>query len=520
MVKTTKGLEERTFTLTDKHLEKLEIHCKILILEFLEMLDSDYRFHPGQDSNWPVLGYHFIDLLVLVNDVFRDICEKMVSTMLVDERIPRNHPHVLASLVNIGEYNSDFFKHGLEELIKHKHSSGLIFFPHAFTQLGDHFSTLWALRMIIESDNVTTYKETIDDAVKALEKDLDYMLSRRADFVGFFLYLLVLLDSKTHRKSIDRCIHRIMEDAEKWINPETSLRVGAFVALDFLNVSKFRNDLIPQIENWLTRTFELKSVKDVSEFAKIPSSFKIYAKERNFNDWLQGWMRATITAVSYLKLRGSEFNPAPNAISRYVQLLNGLRKCARDVEIMEPLRSAREMMESIEINLGKFWKDSPMERSVFIMYSMIDHKLMKDILKHIRDVLKEFDLVARYVEEGNEYDKELWTNNVVYMYGCKYGIAILEAIQPEQSSHGSGLSQNVLIEYGFMKGKGADILVLRDKNSIINPEEQIPSLLKGSIRKDFSSHKPSSIKRPIRSWIRSIGIKKIPEESEIEEVDT
>ncbi|MGY5859413.1 MAG: hypothetical protein RTU63_08580 [Candidatus Thorarchaeota archaeon] len=439
---------------------------------------------------------------------YRDICNNMVSTMFSDSA-SASLPHLASTLVSLDLHNVDTFQTIMDELLKHKHAaSGLIFFPHTFTQLGDHFSTMWALKLILQSNRGDKYRNVVKRAIKALKQDTKFMLSKQPDFIGFFIYVLSLQDSAGSTKIIDDCVNQLLKDCSSWINPSTNLRNGAFVTYDLLAVVQQRNDVLPLIERWIIDTFSLNDASENSERELFTKSFQEYAESRNPDTTLQGFIRATITAIAYLKLRGFTCNPISYFASKSVLYHNLAKKTVHQLKVMEPLLSAYEVMESLDETLTEFKEISPPERSVFIMYSMKEHQLLNDILKHIRDVLKQFNLVARYVGQDNQYHDELWNNNMIHMYGCNYGIAIFENIVTDSKEVQIGPSTNVLIEYGFMKGKGSNVLILQDKDTIKHIDE-LPSLLKGALRRSFQSSKTSSVKRPIRSWLRSMGIEQI-----------
>lgn len=54
-------------------------------------------------------------------------------------------------------------------------------------------------------------------------------------------------------------------------------------------------------------------------------------------------------------------------------------------------------------------------------------------------------------------DRNLWDNVCTYMFGCKYGIAVLEDLVVAE------FNPNVALEYGFMRALGKPTLLLKEK---------------------------------------------------------
>jgi nucleoside 2-deoxyribosyltransferase len=54
-------------------------------------------------------------------------------------------------------------------------------------------------------------------------------------------------------------------------------------------------------------------------------------------------------------------------------------------------------------------------------------------------------------------DRNLWDNGCTYMFGCKYGIAVLEDISVAE------FNPNVALEYGFMRALGKPALLLKER---------------------------------------------------------
>jgi CheY-like chemotaxis protein len=92
-------------------------------------------------------------------------------------------------------------------------------------------------------------------------------------------------------------------------------------------------------------------------------------------------------------------------------------------------------------------------------------------------------------------DRNLWDNVCVYMLGCKFGVAVLEDIIQEE------FNPNVALEYGFMRGLGKHVLLL--KESRFHPRADIM----GTLWEELDIFNiDSSIETAINRWAHDIGV--------------
>jgi hypothetical protein len=159
--------------------------------------------------------------------------------------------------------------------------------------------------------------------------------------------------------------------------------------------------------------------------------------------------------------------------------------------------------------LERFHNDDPFDRSVFVMMKFPDSAAMnewqlqclEDIYSAVKDELYRHGLVARRADKKTyATSKQLWDNLCIYLLGCRFGVAILE------DHVGDELNPNVALEYGFMKGLGREVVLLKERRF-----KHLRADLVGTIPKDFdigSDHAldKRSIQDAIANWLTDIGV--------------
>ncbi|MDP6636329.1 MAG: hypothetical protein QGG42_15620 [Phycisphaerae bacterium] len=518
---------EGEFTLTDKQVDSLVIHHANLTQVVFGWLDSEFRVTPESDSNWPMLGQHLIELLhVSDSRAFSGVCNQMANTML--QSVPPDNPFVAASLAEAGLTDNDVFKALLDELLKKqaRHPWGLIPFATGFLNLGDQFSTLWALRLLILSGRDSEFTDAINKAIGALEQSFD-LLSDNSDHVGFLLYDLSLLGRQDDESLVDRCLNHLLKTDTSWLKNTHDLRGGGFVAYDLLKVSGLRPKAMEKSEEWLAAAFNLTDEAPT----QLPTAFANHGKQSDDGNeipvdvWAQGWIRALVAATLYLRLRRSDYAPHSHILTRSVLAGNERAQLLRFYGNALPFLPSIQEMQEIGEPMKRFHdkkEGSPFEKSVFIMRSMIKSnrkstpeyvETNENILKAVIEELDKAGLVGRHVgDRPVPYQKDLWANNEVYLRGCKYGIAIFERLERDKGRP-FGPNHNVLIEFGFMRGKGASILILHDEATMhekvegtpIPPEgTDLPVVVTSTLHESFSSEEPElmQLRTAIAKWAK------------------
>jgi len=509
--------KKKIYLLTEKQIEYLEKYHSDLVKMIIDTLDSEFRLRPNESANWTMLGQHFIELLYQSDpSAFSGLCKGMVGIMRKEVPIELD-AFVLASMAEAHETDNKEFNEQLKQLINEQYpSSGLIYFKTGFLGLGDHFSTMWALRLLYLSGKSDQYRDVVDRALNGLNNDYK-VLTKSDDFIGFFLYLLVHLgdQNKHYYEAFQKCLDDLVSEQSKWRNNPQNLRMCGFVAYDLLAASIERPELIRLVEEWFLKIFDFGEASN----GNISKSFSRYAEEAVFpQTWLQGWIRTLIAVGKYLQLRRSDYTPVHAVLSGAVNAQNNLRQSLsrlKRYEIHEILHGdliadVNHMLPS----LIEFWKISSYENSVFVMHSMSKNMVMDAILNTIIDELKGVGLAGRYNGDRTYLDG-VWENNMLYMRGCKYGIVVFERLTRDgKLPHGP--NHNVLVELGFMKGISARILLLYDiatmkkkieGSSDLPPEGvDLPAVIQGTIWENFSSEEIDlkQLRFAIKKWASEI----------------
>lgn len=155
--------------------------------------------------------------------------------------------------------------------------------------------------------------------------------------------------------------------------------------------------------------------------------------------------------------------------------------------------------------------DFPFDKNIFVMMkfpnkdiSSFEDKLLDKIWNTIDSTLNQSYGFRALRADKKDYSQGgwLWDNVCVYMESSKYGIAVLENLL------NSEFNPNVAIEFGYMKGLGRKVLLLKEKSF-----NNIRADLIGRIWKEFSAIDESSIEETVRTaihhWAIDIGLKRI-----------
>lgn len=115
-----------------------------------------------------------------------------------------------------------------------------------------------------------------------------------------------------------------------------------------------------------------------------------------------------------------------------------------------------------------------------------DHR---PIRASIRTALRDYP-VRLVVADENSVHETLWGNTKVLMDQCSLGIAVLDKISADS------YNPNVLLEIGYMLGRGAKVLILKQAGL-----SDLPSDVGGLIHETFDPAAPESCGAPIRRWL-------------------
>lgn len=137
------------------------------------------------------------------------------------------------------------------------------------------------------------------------------------------------------------------------------------------------------------------------------------------------------------------------------------------------------------------------EKNVFIMTRLQQgNRELEGIDRTIRTALSAHGLRGHRADDRcYVQDRNLWDNVCTYMIGCKYGIAILEDVFQDE------FNPNVALEYGFMRGLGKEVLLLKEQR--FKPRADIM----GTLCEEFDIFQiESQVERAITRWLNDLGV--------------
>jgi len=141
----------------------------------------------------------------------------------------------------------------------------------------------------------------------------------------------------------------------------------------------------------------------------------------------------------------------------------GALEAAADDHVARVIQSLR--LQQIDLghftylasHVERFLDDHPTyDRSVFLMMRFDETLHHQQIYATIRDTMasRGYDVIRA---DQKDYHDELWSNVVVQMLGCRYGVAVFEQIDERE------FNPNIALEVGFMLARGQRVLLLKEQ---------------------------------------------------------
>ena len=168
----------------------------------------------------------------------------------------------------------------------------------------------------------------------------------------------------------------------------------------------------------------------------------------------------------------------------------------------EMLSDMHENFERYDSALQKALESFPYEKSVFIMMPFEENDIrLKKITDTIKETLEEHGLCGwRADDPGRTLWDAVWGNIVVNMLSCKYGIAVFvdrTVLDRYTDEEITVFNANIALEVGFMKSRGLNILLLKDKRL-----EKLPTDIISKLYKEFDFNDPEGgVKKAVTEWI-------------------
>lgn len=153
---------------------------------------------------------------------------------------------------------------------------------------------------------------------------------------------------------------------------------------------------------------------------------------------------------------------------------------------------------SLQKTLEKF----PYEKSVFIMMPFEEDDIRLTLITDtIKETLEEHGMHGwRADDPERRLMEDVWDNIVVNMLSCKYGIAVFvdkKVLDRLTDIQMNVFNANIALEVGFMKSRGLDILLLKDKQL-----EKLPTDIISKLYEEFGFNNPvEDVKKAVIEWI-------------------
>jgi CheY-like chemotaxis protein len=165
------------------------------------------------------------------------------------------------------------------------------------------------------------------------------------------------------------------------------------------------------------------------------------------------------------------------------------RKQIADLRMRGIPRPPVEISES----LGEFKVVFSGQRTAFIMMSFERSPTHDAISDAIKKSLSRFQIRAMRAND-RQFHENLYDNIRTYMYGCDFGVAVIERI-----SHQS-INANISFEIGYMKGLKKPVCIMKDKTFTT-----IQADLLGTLYQEFDTYAVDvSVDKALNDWVGNL----------------
>ncbi len=147
-------------------------------------------------------------------------------------------------------------------------------------------------------------------------------------------------------------------------------------------------------------------------------------------------------------------------------------------------------------SIREFREDHPLpNKTAFIMMEFSNTKIHKGILKSTREILKKHDIIGLRADD-KQYHNDLRWNVLTYIFGCAFGIAVIERILADT------FNPNVAFEIGYMEALYKPICILKEQTVA-----KLPSDILGKLYRKFDSQNIKKTIQPVlESWLNDMSI--------------
>lgn len=419
------------------------------------------RAEGGSAYEDPVATHHLVDwTLTCRGDSIAGIRHRALGWMAEHNSLPKD-PFALDSYLSSGIRKPEL-ETIADALASEQLPNGLLSFYTAYLHGGDHFSTLWGLKILLQFED--RYKKTVLAAARQCASDVEIFL-RSPSHAG---YLLLMLDEIHHRydgfgetlRTVRQFLHNTQDDATgMWQNDPLTT---AYVALDLLAQHDPVDADITSATRALSGMFDL-----ASEATRIPTPIAAYHESATDSAFLQMLLRSFIAVNRWMhncELADPSIELANTLVGAAPALMNAVSHLQDHTKKLElQLEESRRLPRMYRKQIDSFLETSPYESNVLIMmtFGFKDAdvgKYYKELLDVIRKTLERRGL-SGFLVTDRQCDPTLFGNLQVYLASCRAGIAVFDNFQPERA-----YNPNVAMEAGFLMAQGKPVAILKDKS--------------------------------------------------------
>ncbi len=488
---------DNSLRFSEEQWDRLRKHYLALSeLVLRQMSDSGavlVRNAEGEAYEDPVCTHHLVEWTVSCQmDPLAGIRYRALSWLAENNALPKD-PFALDSFLVAG-VEDQALGNIAEQIAQGQLKSGLISFYTAYLHGGDHFSTLWGVKILMHFGD--RYQEAIVRALAKCVEDKDefFIMPSHAGF------LLLLLDRVHDRfghfeNDLAPISRRILESQDAttglWSDDPFA---SAFVAYDLAALKCPHKEQLVAARQAISGLFSLDTPPD-----SLPDPIRSYRDTAADGAFIEMLLRSFIASNMLLHVFEMS-DPSEDLGHRLVGIAPSLFNAVdhlidRTKKLEVELSKVRRIPEAYREEIKAFLEDSPYECNVLVMITFgFKDQDMGDryvqLMQIIRDVLASRGLTA-FIVTDKEWDETLWGNLQVYLSACCAGIAVFDNFLPERVHN-----PNVAMEAGYLMAMGKPVAILKDKSL-----PRLPTDWAGHLYLEFPQHKLDAIRRPLSKWL-------------------
>lgn len=412
------------------------------------------------------------------------------------------HPFALNAMV-LTKKKANFIQEALEKSILTKQlKDGSIPVFNSYLPGGDFFSTLWAIK-ILSTYSTSIFEREINLALDYLikRKDIGYTKSSQVGFLGLLLSKIKPEDVQT----IEEIGKFLVTELNKAFDDDSLLLVDRlFILEDLLFIDSGAKKYQDIIDDNMSRIFSLSETA-----TQLPTIIQTTRDKYSESLFLETLARCAIIGI--LKCQAEGINDIAYTVNQYIHndyrdlRYKALRTTASLRAFLEKYGTIHEAFSSYNDRLELAWKLSDFDKTIFLMMPFQSDNNYRTLTATIKQIcLKKNFSAIRIDDKDRQFSDRLWDNLVINMLSSKYAIAIYVSepivdILTKKDEVKFFANPNVALEFGFLKSRGQNILLLKDKNS------PLPSDLQGFLWKEFDIKNPdTTIPKHIETWLETI----------------